>query len=106
MNKPIDLIKATRLLVLQDIYKKHKQKLEELSMHAELVGGNMNTGIKVIRVHLDGTNMGLYTIEAYNEWTLGLSTGQYDSHTATPVYVEDFDGVTTLKDLNNEAEGL
>lgn len=98
MDNKIDLIKAARLLVLKDAYRRHYKKVQEIEQYAK----NKIKGIEVIRVFVHDQDWGLYTKEAYQELRLGFSTGDLNSHRIWKECVEDFSEVTTLDDLNEE----
>jgi hypothetical protein len=102
MSNRIDLIKAGRLLVLKEIYAKHRATLARIEAKAQ----DVSQGIKVVRVHVNEENWGLYTVDAYQELRSRFSTGHFHTHTSAFEYVESFEGVITLDDLNEETGAL
>lgn len=48
---------------------------------------------KILLIRVDGQ---LYTLEAYNELTLEMSTGDYHKHVAIKVYVDEIDWEQTV----------
>jgi hypothetical protein len=91
----IDMIKAARLLILKDAYKKHYKKVDELEVHQ----ARRDRGIRVVRVEVGSEDWGLFTEEAYKEFRLTLSTGDYHMHRTSYEWVEDYSNVQTLDEV-------
>lgn len=66
--------------------------------HLKLIVDNTKK-VKVFEVTINDDLLGLYSIEAYKELRLQMSTGDFHTHRALPVYVEDFSEVVTIDEL-------
>ena len=71
--------------------------------HLKLIVDNTNK-LKAIEVTVNGDDYGTYTPEAYTELRLQLSTGDFHTHLATAVYVDNYDDVIDLDILLEQAE--